>query len=144
MSVSSGIRRPKSLSHSHSQPSAKQRGAWIGIDLSGQGRPRPARTLVPLLILTLISALGIAALRIDLIRTRYALAAATERENALLEEQRALIAHKRALRDPVTLAVQARKRGFRPAARVFSVPDPSATIGSLSAVAEGPGEGAER
>ncbi len=144
MSASSGIGRVKTLSHARSQPSTRDRNGWIGIDLSGEDRPRRARTLVPLLMLTLITALGIAALRIDLIRTRYAVAAATERENALIEEQRALIAHKRQLRDPVTLAVEARKRGFGPAARVFSVPDPSATIRFLPAVAAGPRQGAVR
>ena len=140
MSASS---RVTSRNHSYSQRSTEERGAWIGVDLSGEGRARRARALVPLLILTLITALGIAALRIDLIRTRYAMAAAAERENALIEEQRALVAHKRQLRDPVTLAVQARKRGFRPAARIFSVPDPSATIRALPAVAMGPREGAQ-
>ncbi len=139
MSASS---RVKSRNNSYSQQSTEERGAWIGVDLSGEGRPRRARALVPLLILTLITALGIAALRIDLIRTRYALAAATERETTLIEEQRALIAHNRQLRDPVTLAVEARRRGFRPAARIFSVPDPSATIGSLPAATAGPREGA--
>ncbi len=144
MSASSGIGRVKSPGHSRPAPSMEDRNAWIGIDLSGQRRPRRTRYLVPLLMATLITALGIAALRIDLIRTRYALAAATERENALIEQQRALIAHRRQLRDPVALAVQARRRGFRPAARIFSVPDPSPTIGSAPAVTAGPREGAPR
>jgi hypothetical protein len=120
----------------------EDRGAWIGFDLSGQDRPRRMRNLLPLLMLTLITALGIAALRIDLIRVRYAVAAATERENALIEEQRELLAHRRQLRDPGALAVQAHRRGFRPAARTFSLPDPGPTIGSRPAATAGPREGA--
>ena len=139
MSAAKRIRRPQRLGHSQTQPSTQERGTWIGVDLSSHERPRAARTLLPLLLLTLITALGIAALRIDLIRTRYALAAAAARENSLIEERRALIAHKRQLRDPLRLAIQARKRGFHPAARVFSLPDPSATTRPLPAVAAGPG-----
>ena len=98
--------------------------AWIGIDLSGDRDPRRNRVLIPLLGVALVAALGIAALRIDLIRTRYAVAAAMDEEKALLEEQRALIVRKRQLRDPVELDVQARARGFRPPTRVFSMPEP--------------------
>ena len=97
---------------------------WIGIDFSHGTRPRRMRMLIPLLSFGLIVALGIAALRIDLIRVRYAIAAAMTREEALMNEQRALIVRRRELRDPVELAVQARARGFRPPTRVLSLPDP--------------------
>ncbi len=97
---------------------------WIGIDFSGRKRPRRMRMLIPLLGFALVVALGIAALRIDLIRVRYALAAATKKEEALMNEQRMLIVRRRALRDPVELATQARDRGFRPPTRVLSLPDP--------------------
>ena len=43
---------------------------WIGTDLSSRADPRPARRLIPLLVIALVAALGISALRIDLIRTR--------------------------------------------------------------------------
>ena len=78
------------------------------------------------------AALGVAALRIDLLRTRYAVSAAMERENELIEEQRQLIVRRRQLRDPVELAVQARERGFRPPAHVVSLPDP--TLGRVEEI----------
>lgn len=100
------------------------RRAWIGLDFSGEDGPRRARKLLPLLVFALIAALGVAALRIDLIRTRYAMAAAMAEEQALIEEQRSLIVRRRQQRDPVELALRARERGFRPLAAVFSLPDP--------------------
>ncbi len=112
--------------------------SWIGLDFAERGDPRRTGTLVPLLILALVAALGVAALRIDLIRTRYALAAANEAEQALMEEQRALIARRRQLRDPTALAVEARERGFLPPGRVFSLPDPGEGTPPPPAVAAGP------
>ncbi|MBK7950387.1 MAG: hypothetical protein IPK00_16950 [Deltaproteobacteria bacterium] len=76
--------------------------------------------------------LGVAALRIDLLRTRYAVSTVMERENELIEEQRQLIVRRRQLRDPVALAVKARERGFRPPAHVVSLPDP--TLGRVEDV----------
>lgn len=100
------------------------RQAWIGIDVSKDAvRPAP-RGLYPLLAVAVVAALAIAAVRIDLLRTRYAVAAVLERENELIEEQRQLIVRRRQLRDPVALAVQARERGFRPPAQVVTLPDP--------------------
>jgi len=101
-----------------------ERRSWIGVDLARfQGAPR-SRTLVPLIALALVVALGVAALRIDLIRTRYAVAASLDQEQTLIEEQRALIVRLRALRDPSVLAALARKRGYRPAERVIVLADP--------------------
>lgn len=113
----------------------RPRQAWIGIDVSSEPAPRTPRGVYPLIAmatLVVLASLAVAALRIDLIRTRYAVSAALERENALLEEQRQLIVRRRQLRDPVELAVQARERGFRPPAHVVSLPDP--TIGELEAI----------
>jgi len=102
------------------------RQAWVGIDVSNEPvRPAP-RGLYRLFALAVVVALGVAAVRIDLLRTRYAVAAAMERENELIEEQRQLIVRRRQLRDPVELAVKARERGFRPPAHVVSIPDPAA------------------
>lgn len=97
---------------------------WIGLDLARFGAQRPSRALLPLLIMGLVVALGVAALRIDLIRTRYALAAAMDQENALIAKQHELIVRKRQLRDPVELAVLARARGFQPADTVRTLTDP--------------------
>jgi len=99
---------------------------WIGVDFSGEDEARPARRLLPLLVLALVVALGVSALRIDLIRTRYAMASVLAEEKALIEEQRSLIVKRRQLRDPVELATLARERGFRPLSAGFSLPDPFA------------------
>jgi hypothetical protein len=109
--------------------------SWIGVDYSGEYGSQRARKLLPLLAIALIAALGISALRIDLIRTRYAMASVMVEEKALIEEQRNLIVRRRQLRDPVELAVRARVRGFRPLSVVFSLPDP---IGASPALAPRP------
>lgn len=96
----------------------------IGVDFARFATSQPSGALLPLLMLSLIVALGVASLRIDLIRTRYALATATADEKRLIEEQHALIVEKLQGRDPVELAVLARERGFRPANAVRSVADP--------------------
>jgi hypothetical protein len=97
---------------------------WIGVDFASRRSPTGSRALIPLLIVAIVAALGVAALRIDLIRIRYAMAATMAEESALLEEQRALIVRKRERLDPVELAIQARARGFGPPAHVFTLPDP--------------------
>lgn len=111
-------------------PVARQ--AWVGVDLSNEPvRPAP-RGLYPLVLLAVVAALGVAALRIDLLRTRYAVSAGMERENELREEQRQLIVRRRQLRDPALLAVQARERGFKPPAHVLTLPDPA--FGTLESI----------
>lgn len=114
----------------------RPRQAWVGIDVSSERIRVARRGTVPLLVLALVvvlgATLGVAALRIDLLRTRYAVSAAMERENELIEEQRQLIVRRRQLRDPVALAVKARERGFRPPAHVVSIPDP--TLGRVEDV----------
>ena len=96
-----------------------------GVDYAAEHGSQRARRLLPLLALALISALGISALRIDLIRTRYAMASVMAEEQLLIEAQRNLIIRRRQLRDPVELAVQARARGFQPLSVVLSLPEPS-------------------
>jgi len=110
----------------------RPRQAWIGIDVSSDRVLRAPRGVYPLFTaaaFVVLAALAVAAVRIDLIRTRYAASEAMERENELIEEQRQLIVRRRQLRDPVELAVQARERGFRPPTHVVALPDP--TIGDL-------------
>lgn len=86
------------------------------------GRKGPsAQFLLPLLITALLVSLGIAALRIDLLRVRYALAAATLEEQRLLDESRALTAEMRRLRDPYHLALQAQELGFVRPARLIEI-----------------------
>lgn len=113
-------------------PGTGGRQAWVGIDVSNEPVRAAPRGLYPLLAIAVVAALGVAALRIDLLRTRYAVSAAMARENELIEEQRQLIVRRRELRDPVALQIQARERGFRPPAHVVSLPDP--TLGRLESV----------
>jgi len=142
MSTSTWIDRAKTLGPALRQESAEMTRRWVGFDFSERNDPRRAQALVPLLLMVLVAALAIAALRIDLIRTRYAIAAAMASETNLIEERRALIAQKRHLRDPMVLAVEARERGFRPAVHVFSLPDPSVDgIPRPSIAAAGPTAG---
>ena len=114
----------------------RPRQAWIGIDVSSEPVPQTPRGVYPLFaaaaVVVVLAALAVAAVRIDLLRTRYAVSEAMDRENELIDEQRQLIVRRRQLRDPVELAVQARARGFRPPAHVLALPDP--TIGDLEAI----------
>jgi hypothetical protein len=144
MSASTWIDRAKTLRPSLPKLSSEHSRRWIGLDFSGEHDPRRARALVPLLLVALVVALGVAALRIDLIRTRYAVAASMEAENTLLEERRALIARKRKLRDPTVLAAEARTRGFKSPAHVFEIPDPNLVTTARPSVAAGPPEDAPR
>ena len=132
--LTSKTRRRTSPAKAQPDPQDSDPRGWIGVDFSHFGAQRPSRALLPLLIMGLVVALGIAALPIDLIRTRYALAAATDREKELIAGQHDLIVQKRQLRDPVELAVLARTRGFRPAGTVRTLADPMP-----SAVAPSPG-----
>ncbi len=117
------------------------RSAWVGVDFARDSPVRSTRAWLPLLTLALLVALAIAALRIDLIRTRYALARAAERERILIEEQRRLIVRKRSLRGPTGLAALAQDRGFAPIERALSLPDP---MPSPETPARGLGRAAER
>ncbi len=91
------------------------------VDLARR-RPRlGARLVLPPLIAALLVALGVAALRIDLLRVQYAVAAATLEEQRLLDESRSLTAHMLKLRDPVELAVRARELGFVRPARLIDM-----------------------
>ena len=105
---------------------AKRRTAasWVGRDLAPLHRAdeRRRRLLPVLLVGGLIATLGLTALRIDLIRQRYALAAAMGQEKRLLEEQRTLTAQVRSLRDPARLNVLAREMGFVRPAREIQLP----------------------
>ena len=78
----------------------------IGRDLARTRWLEPRRRrFAPLAMLgMLLAALSLAALRIDLIRVRYGLAATLKEEKALLEERRTLLARLGTLRDPTRLA----------------------------------------
>ena len=84
----------------------------IGVDVGGGRRHRRAVGVLSTLAAVVAVALGVSALRIDLLRIRYALGEAIAEEQRLLDEQRSLTAEMRRLRDPVQLAERARRLGF--------------------------------
>jgi len=125
--------RPKLLLPPSPKTAQPLRREWIGLDFAGKRNPPRSHVLIPLLVVAIVASLGVAALRIDLIRIRYAMAATMAEETALLEEQRGLIVRKRERLDPVELAIQARTRGFGPPAHVFALPDPVPEPDSIDA-----------
>ena len=105
---------------------AREHGAsrldLIGLDVSGRRSSSRARISWPAVIVVLLLALGLATLRVDLTRMRYALGDALATEQRLLEEQRGLTVELRTLRDPSGLAVRARELGFVHPERVIDLP----------------------
>ena len=100
---------------------------WIGRDVV-HARLRGARRLmVPVLVATGLGLLGLAVLRVDVIRQRYALQAALEELRALESEERVLAAQRRRQRKPLELEERARALGFGPPERIIELPQgPSA------------------
>ena len=96
----------------------------VGRDVDrGGALPQAIRRLAPAAItLAVIAALGVAALRVDLIRVRYGLADAVSEERALLEERRNVLARVRELREPSRLAKLAQERGFVRPERIRTLP----------------------
>jgi len=70
--------------------------------------------MIPALFAAVIVALGMAALRIDLIRARYETGKGYTEERRLNQKIAGLTARMRELRDPVDLGQVARQRGFIP------------------------------
>jgi len=103
----------------------------IGRDLAAMHRDaeRRRRRWIPLVVGGLLAALCLTALRIDLIRQRYDLAAAMSEEKRLLEERRLLTARVRSLRDPARLAERARQLGFERPAHVLLLDAPDVALG---------------
>ncbi len=86
----------------------------------GLSGPR-AGALGWLLAATLACALALAALRIDILRLRYALGEAIETEKTLAFEHRRHQATFEMLRDPSRLAALARERGFDRPTRILEL-----------------------
>jgi hypothetical protein len=101
----------------------RNRGNLAGRDLARvRTTPRSGRRLLATLITgALLAAFSLAALRIDILRLRYALADALAQEHALLEEHRAATARLEALRDPARLAALADERGLSRPRRVIEL-----------------------
>jgi hypothetical protein len=112
-----------------SRSAGRKRSDLIGRDLAPIRRVANRRRLLPVaLVGALMAALCLAALRIDLIRQGYALAAAMREEKQLLEEHHVLTARVRGLRAPARLTLLASHLNFERPERVIELgaPDPPA------------------
>lgn len=89
-------------------------------------RPSRASALGWLLITGFACALAIAALRIDILRLRYALGEAVSEEKRLVQTQRQNTAELETLRDPARLAELAGDLGFSRPERVIDLDSGSA------------------
>jgi hypothetical protein len=92
----------------------RNRGNLAGRDLARvRVAPRSRRQLLAMLLTgALLAGFSLAALRIDILRLRYALAEALAQQQVLLEEHRVSTARLEALRDPARLAALAEERGL--------------------------------
>jgi hypothetical protein len=82
-----------------------------------------------LLIGGVLAALGLAALRVEVIRQRYALAEIMQEQKRLLEERTALTVRMRSLRDPARLAGLAPGMQLRRPERVINLAAPAVSSG---------------
>jgi hypothetical protein len=121
----------------------------VGRDLArSRVLERGRRRLLPFALAGLvIAALGVAALRIDLIRMRYGLADAMAEEKALLEQRRVALLELRRQRDPGRLTDLARRRGFERPARIVDLPGrrgaTATATGATASRSTAPGSAAE-
>jgi len=97
---------------------------WVGRDVSEDFRPRrfPVRFSLPLVLVGLAAGLALVVLRIDVIRTRYALSEATAKERQLHEEQRRITVQMRKFRAPNQLVEMAKEEGFVQPERILELP----------------------
>jgi len=114
--------------------SAALRGHTAALPAWSGRRPGPgwrrlasSRRALPAVLVGLLAAgLALAALRVDLIRVRYALADALASEAALRSERAELLAEVRRLRDPSRLGSLARAAGLARPERVIDLAAPEA------------------
>ena len=110
----------------------RSRGILAGRDLARvRIAPRSRRRLLALLLTgALLAGFSLAALRIDILRLRYALADALAQQQVALEEHRGATARLEALRDPARLASLADERGFSRPRRVIELGPAQPAVGS--------------
>lgn len=118
-----------------SRGSARGRAGALGLVGADMARrlPRAARRnqwLLALVATGVACALGLVALRVEILRTRYELGRLADEEGALLEERSALLVEVCELRHPERLARLAARRGFGPPERVIRLPDAAPRAGA--------------
>lgn len=99
----------------------------VGADVA-RGSQRSGRRnqwLLALVAASVACCLGLVALRVEILRTRYELARLAEEEAGLLEARSALLVEVRELRHPERLARLAARRGFKPSERVIHLAEPA-------------------
>ena len=114
-----GRQNPSSSGHSNGSNVRE----WVGRDISRDFRPRRLRFRIslPLVFIGLAVGLALVVLRIDLLRTRYALSEATAKERELHEEQRRITVEMRKVRAPSQLIQMAREEGFVQPERIIEL-----------------------
>lgn len=97
----------------------------VGVDFARVRTAAPRRRVwLPAALLgALLAAMGLAQLRLEILRMRYALGEVTVAARALREERSRQAARLETLRSPDRLAKLARERGFGPPARVRVLQD---------------------
>ena len=101
---------------------------FVGVDWGRESVARlRTRGWPALLTAVLVAALTLVALRMELIRMEYSLAAAIAQEETLLGEARQFTVTMRQLRDPGLLAKRARALGFAAPESVVQLPVPGPT-----------------
>ena len=84
-------------------------------------RPRPNLAWAPIFAVAVISLLGLAALRVSILRTRYALGATLQHETELRDRERSAAVASREQRDPHKLRELAARLGFARPERVIDL-----------------------
>jgi hypothetical protein len=122
MSRSWGARR-RELFGSASREAAP---APVGRDFAEKRRPRlfPRLPYLPILVGAVLAGLVLTSLRTAIVRTRYALGDAIEKEQVLLERERSAAVEVRQRRDPRRLREAALAQGFGRPERVIALPSP--------------------
>jgi hypothetical protein len=124
LSQRSAKRTPKRTPKRRSVRGARRRSATrglVGRDVSRLRLASNGGLWAVGITAAIVFALGLAVLRVDVIRLRYALAGADSHERKLREQSRDLVVEMRSLRDPVKLAEIARERGFGVPDRVLDL-----------------------
>ena len=98
----------------------------VGADVARTSRGAGRRTpwLLALVVAGVACALALAALRVEILRTRYELGRLADEEAELHEARSALLVEVRELRHPERLACLAARRGFGPPERVIQLAEP--------------------
>lgn len=112
-------RRKKLFTTEPSHDEAKLRRYWS----TPRHRTRRRLAFAPLFAAAVVSLLALAALRVSILRTRYALGATLQHETELLARERSVAVAAREERDPHKLRESAAQLGFGRPERVIDLAD---------------------